>query len=251
MPRDVVVLLAFVLVAGCSAPVPAATELTQAGALVWAAPYDTLVIRIDYIEGRSPSPLAIEAMVEALRDVTDKRVLTVDGPHLIRGVVGDPTRSWGREDFDDFHAGIFDVAFHDWQANGSAYLHVVYLDGHSSDASLLGLNRGAEILIYADNIRNEGSVRPTWADLLERSVLVHETGHALGLVNCGVPMLTARQEDGCHSNNEESVMYSTADNSLMAAVLEARGDGTGIHYRFDANDLADLAAYRESGRAAP
>ena len=44
---------------------------------------------------------------------------------------------------------------------------------------------------------------------IEQSTLVHEMGHALGLVNTGLPMDVAHQDTahGPHCNNPDCVMY--------------------------------------------
>lgn len=80
--------------------------------------------------------------------------------------------------------------------------------------------------------------------LVERAVLVHEYGHLLGLVDCGLPMQTPRADPDlpCHSRNRESVMSAlgpsrSADQWLLR-------DGTGPVWRFDEHDWRDIRAYQ-------
>ncbi len=44
---------------------------------------------------------------------------------------------------------------------------------------------------------------------VEQSTIVHEMGHAFGLVNNGVPMTTSHQDSahGAHCTNQDCVMY--------------------------------------------
>lgn len=88
------------------------------------------------------------------------------------------------------------------------------------------------------------------SDLLvqvERAVLVHEFGHALGLVGCGIPEVRSHQaqEYECHSANKESVMWFIMHNSddIRKYILE---DGFSPVWRFDADDLADIRAAQET-----
>jgi hypothetical protein len=82
---------------------------------------------------------------------------------------------------------------------------------------------------------------------LEAVVLAHEFGHALGLVGCGIPMQAphAHPTSGCHSSNATSLMAP-----LVARVADWPGwDGRSAlgPFGWDADDLADVAAFRASG----
>ena len=79
------------------------------------------------------------------------------------------------------------------------------------------------------------------ASEIERSVLVHEAGHLLGLVNIGY---TSRfdHEDAQHpnhSNNPDSVMYWAVEDVSVKNLL-----GGGPPSDFDQADRADLAMLR-------
>jgi hypothetical protein len=83
---------------------------------------------------------------------------------------------------------------------------------------------------------------------VEGVVLAHEFGHALGLVACGIPMLAphAHEESSCHSANATSIMQPmVARVSQWPTWNETAPLGP---FGWDADDLADLEAFRVSLR---
>lgn len=86
---------------------------------------------------------------------------------------------------------------------------------------------------------------------LEAVVLVHEFGHALGLVGCGIPMVAAHGEGpgSCHSANASSLMHAKV--ARVAQWPEWRPDSPLGPFAWDAHDLADMAAFRDSVRRGP
>lgn len=138
-------------------------------------------------------------------------------------------------------------------------LYVLYVAGGYSaddgDSRVLGVAyRGTSVAIMKGNIQDgtRGGLLGTAPEerYVERAVLVHELGHALGLVNLGTPMQRPHEDtqNGAagegHSSNTQSVMYYTVDTSdILANVISG---GANIPYRFDADDRADLKALRDS-----
>jgi hypothetical protein len=88
------------------------------------------------------------------------------------------------------------------------------------------------------------SVRGT----LEAVVLVHEFGHALGLVGCGIPMQVQHADpaSACHSANATSLMHSKI--ARVAQWPDWDPAAAFGPFAWDRDDLADLAAFRESVR---
>lgn len=83
---------------------------------------------------------------------------------------------------------------------------------------------------------------------VEGVVLAHEFGHALGLVGCGIPMQTPHAHDAsaCHSANATSIMQP-----MVARIAQwPPWDKTNPlgPFSWDADDLADLEAFRASLR---
>jgi hypothetical protein len=134
----------------------------------------------------------------------------------------------------------------------TAHLAIYYLRGSyvyspgATDAS------GAAAHGRAFIFRNESSTslqRVAFEEQLEQRAAVHEWGHILGLVNCGIPMLAPREDPSsrCHSTNNESVMGG----ALVNPTEQTLKDSGGFTLEFDQNDLNDVAAFQASLRQAP
>lgn len=149
---------------------------------------------------------------------------------------------WTSEELFALHGWTADLgpeAFGDAQA---ARLHVVYLPGElEEDVMGRAIGRVAFVLPDPPDTPDGRRVLPR-DEFAERALLVHEVGHALGLVNNGVPMVTAREAEGGHSTHPESVMYG---GTHVGTVCEPVADNRCWPYRFDADDLADFEAFRE------
>lgn len=99
----------------------------------------------------------------------------------------------------------------------TASFHVVFLDGIYRDSKgdrpeVLGLSIGATgvIAMFKPVIERAGAgFLPDTKALLEQAVLVHEFGHAAGLVDNGLPMASPHRDEqhGRHCENDRCVMY--------------------------------------------
>lgn len=266
MVRLVLVILALVLT-GCASDVPhpfpkmpgSSQEDSLPAALLWAHPFPDLLVEIDYAKGREPSTLALDALRDTLRAVADKREVVIEPPTVLPH--SDPRfsgwREWTTDELADVHLSYFDARVSDaYGEDGTARLHVLYLNGYHPLTepahvpvvmSAIGLQLNDALLLFPDDLPAARNEERPWGTLYERSTLIHELGHAMGLVNHGVPMQRPHvAEDGVHSSNPRSVM---AQGHRGPWVLEEVQDNEWIPYRFDADDLADLAAFRETGRA--
>lgn len=211
--------------------------------------YAKLVVEVDYPAGYEPTPLALSTLEAAIKEVAGKSSVVVkrdDGT-----VPVETNRKYSNRDLDALHE-----RFQDQKTGGdTAVLHVLFVaGGHADDTQdgrVLGLSSpGGYIVMLKGNIRASSSggvlgIGGVKEENVERAVLVHEFGHAAGLVNLGAPMQT-NHEDGQnrgHSLSKASVMYWAVESSL--GLQELLNGGSSIPYQFDANDKADLRALRE------
>lgn len=258
------VALVFAVLPGCLSSsqedIPIYSRL-RSEALLTSVPYPNLVIEIDHAKGRAPNPLAINALMEMLENVTDKANLFLldfeELPESDPRFNGD--RAWTTNETYQAHADTFDSGTASTVRFGegsNATLHILYLNGYAEDErridSPYGYQQYNVAYIFLDRIKdgtpstNDQVPRlPNLAaERIERSVLIHEVGHALGLVNHGAPMIHERlSEDGTHSRYRESVMYSGLHGTY--AFLDPVLGEDSTPYHFDQYDLQDLAAVRE------
>ena len=123
----------------------------------------------------------------------------------------------------------------------------VYLDGeyseNNADGSVLGVAyRNTSFVIFAKTIQDfSGQTLAPSATVLETTVMNHEFGHLLGLVNAGTPMQSFHQDEahGRHCDNDNCLMYWSAETG--EGLLNMLSGGTVPS--LDANCLDDLAAY--------
>lgn len=237
------VLAIVLLLAGCLGGVSPwdPYEVPHPEALLRAAPYSSLLVRVEYVEGAEPTQSAIDHVVGVLRQVTDKETIEVDGPRKV------DARGWSPGGY---------------AQDGKALLSIQYRTGtidRGNGSSVAGMYVGAvgTIWMLPDSWRGFGGLTAllsgATAEILEAEVLAHEVGHALGLVDNGIPMVQPRIDPDdpclCHSSNTASLMYYRVHDleEHMLHLVGARQVGP---VGFDDDDLADLQAYRQ-GRTGP
>ncbi len=125
-------------------------------------------------------------------------------------------------------------------STSTLYWQLIFPSGSYVDDSVLGVAvDGSTIAIFKDSIEEaEGFFGRPSAEDVENSVVVHEVGHLLGLVNL-VYQSPRPHEDSSHpghSNNEDSVMYWAIESTSLMNFIT--GD---LPNEFDSDDLADLS----------
>ena len=255
-----VVLCVALLLPGCASP-PGSDpqELTLAAHLIWTRPYPGLLVEVDHAPGRAPQEASLRMLEEVLRDVTDKREVRVLPPQPAPDEprFRDAERNWTTSELLDLHRELFSSSSASRRgADGWAFLHVVFLNGRAGEESeFAGLQLSNVVFVFPDTLRRApaGSPLPPMDApgyaRVEQTVLLHELGHALGLVGGDVPMVHERlsKHGRHHSRYESSPMYPWVTPHL--ALLAETADETLMPVRFDAYDLEDLARFRETGRA--
>ena len=215
-------------------------------ALLRSDPYPDLVVEIDHAPGRVPCAGSLAALEAVLLFATGKRSVRVLAPTPMAAGDGD----YDNAELARLHADAADSGPATGFGRGdAAYLHIVYLNGHAESrngghAAGRTLYQQGALFVFPDAFESAYEIRAGFRSdascAAERAVLLHELGHAFGLVNRGIPMLHDREADdhAGHSTNPASVMYPTLRIAADGRVL------TPLPTAFDANDLADLAAYR-------
>jgi hypothetical protein len=217
---------------------------------------DRVIVEVHYAEGHVPYPAALATLQEEMGRALPGKSIEVLPPTAIP-----PTGKAEHtvQDLQDLHMRTFTLgpaAAHGDARQHVAWLHVVYVDGKYAspdgiEAAGLQLTWSGVVFLFPDTIAViAGLPQEAWQVLevnhgaVERAVLVHEAGHAMGLVDCGVPMVEphADPESPCHSSDPDSVMRSGVGG--LQGWMELLQDNTWVPYRYTEQDLADLAAYR-------
>ena len=126
---------------------------------------------------------------------------------------------------------------------------LLFPEGEYSENGVLGVAvDGSSIALFGDTIEeSDGPFGRPSVENVENSVIVHEIGHLLGLVNL-VYTSPADHEDAehpGHSNNEDSVMYWAVNSADLANIFFGS-----IPNEFDQDDLADLAGMADGSISA-
>jgi hypothetical protein len=222
-------------------------------ALVWSRPFPELLVEIDHAPGRAPSSLALDALADTLREVTAKQRVTLLPPTPLPSEARFASdHGWRLPELQALREAFFDARPRTGHGEGaSARLHVYYLNGWyaGEGGESMGVFVTDAVFVFPDAMQGHppvaGLPRRPLAEYLERHTLVHEVGHAMGLVDNGIPMVRPHvAEDGSHSVNPRSVMSGI---DAWTGNLDAVQDNAWAPYRFDEDDLADLAAFRALG----
>jgi len=201
--------------------------------------YDTINLEIDFVEGREPTPAAVNHLVALVKRESGKSV-TLNGGNSFPPL-GTPACN---------HDSIRRVTDRNRSIKSEppvASFWVGYLNGICrlpGGGRVLGAAYfGTVVAIYKDVI--EGTGPQPVSDQVEKVTLVHEFFHLIGMINIGYksPRPHAHPDHPTHSKNPHSVMYWAFGNeeSFIAFITNGGSPPTD----FDADDRADLKDIRE------
>lgn len=187
---------------------------------------DTIEVDVLVQTGASPDASVIARVVELLKQQSGKAVTAV-GPRSISG-----GSVYSAQQIRDIADGSPQRQGHD----NTAVIHLMYLRGQFERDGVLGVTvRGDTTAIFVDQIA--GAATPLVSESrIERSVVTHEIGHVLGLVDLFLDTKRGDPDHPGHSRNPRSVMYWAVEADVVAQVL-----GGPPPVDFDTTDLADLA----------
>jgi len=130
--------------------------------------------------------------------------------------------------------------------------YVLFVSGHFADASgvqssVLGvaLSEPDVVVMFKDVIRSTASLaNPNAEKFVEQSTLIHELGHAVGLVGLGVVATSAHEDSahGAHCTNDSCVMYWLNEGASTATQFALQHAITNDSILFGPECLADVDA---------
>lgn len=200
-----------------------------------ASPARSLVVEVDWMSGRKPAASSLEHLETVLRRELAK-------PDGVSVRLGDEMAT-SRTSWTVGGLVVAERQFRRERSSGSrATMWVAFVGGSFADGpSALGAAFTASAaVIFRDRIDDAASAL-LLASEIERSVLTHEAGHLLGLVNIGyVSSIDHEDRDHPkHSSNRGSVMFWAVEDLSVRNLLSG-----GPPDDFDTADRADLAMLR-------
>ncbi|MDX1657921.1 MAG: hypothetical protein R3343_03785 [Nitriliruptorales bacterium] len=230
---------------GTDGPPPATTDdLGRVGAngRAYLRPdHPSLIVEIDVQEGVSPGDGPVDHLIATIRKHADKP----GGVQLAGGnTFASDRREWTR---DDLRAAAEENRQH-YSDEQVVVLYFLYVRGGfyqgGEETRAIGVTYNAsEIALFPDRWSGLGTL--VGADRnVERAVLVHEFGHALGLVNITYQSDIDHEDPDHphHSSNKGSVMHYAVETTLVGQVFEGPPPDS-----FDDADTADIEGLK-SGR---
>ncbi|MFW5875677.1 MAG: hypothetical protein ACOCXM_02955 [Myxococcota bacterium] len=211
-----------------------------------------LVFEVDYVDGFEPYADTGDELAAGLEDMLDKP----DGIELQLDEVieGKGDQAWTREEL----YALADSTENLEVPADTVKIHVLFLDGEDEesdgDGTILGLAWDhIHIVMYKQSIESACAGYPLFGpglcEAAEVSILTHEVGHTLGLVDNGLPMVTDHKDPdhGPHDSNDGCVMYWAYEGEAAIDVLSNRlGSNPDATLGFDQECLDDVAAVRNA-----
>src|ERR1700757_2278423 len=200
--------------------------------------YTNLLIEVDYINGYAPSDESVNNLITFLK----QRINKPNGIAVVKKVIS--VQNTGAY-YNLNQVQDIEYANRKMVTSGSTLTaYILYLDKEyegtaSSQSKVLGINyQSSSIVMFENTIAQfSGGITQPSRSLLETTVVEHEFGHVLGLVNNGTPMQTFHQDvpNGHHCNNSSCLMYYAVETSDIIKNLVGSAPPD-----FDANCLNDL-----------
>ena len=201
--------------------------------------FDHIVFELFYVDGFEPTENTITNFEEFL----EQRLNKPKGISLELKKIESP----GQESYsaNDIRAIEDDIRTL-YNVDNTIAVFGIFLDGeyteNTDNGSVLGIAyRNTSFVIFEETVQSfSGQTFGPSLEVLESTVLNHEFGHLLGMVNAGTPMQQDHQdvEHGRHCTEDTCLMYWTAETG--EGLVNMLSGGTIPD--FDAQCLADLKA---------
>jgi len=206
----------------------------SANELLSANTYTSLKIEVQYMTGFQPDAAALSHLQTTLQALLNKpsgiTIVTKEIPASANLTlsVGD-VETIEKNNRTAFTSG------------GQIAVYILYTNGNYTDNNVLGVAyKNTSAVLFGKKINdNSGAIGQASRTKLVATVIEHEVGHLLGLVDLGSNMQTNHKDasHGNHCNNSNCLMYYASETSDILGFLI-----TGNIPTFDANCKADMTA---------
>ncbi|MCF3107485.1 zinc-dependent metalloprotease [Niabella sp. CC-SYL272] len=196
--------------------------------------FTSLAVEIQYVTGYAPDAAALDQLQQFL----NARLNKPGGITITTKVVpnpGEATLSLNQiREIENNNRTLFNT-------DTRLSIYVLYSNSDFTDASTLGIAyRNTSAALMGKKIHeNSGGFGQVSRTKLEATVLEHEVGHLLGLVDLGAPMQSSHKDTqhGSHCSNDQCLMYYASETTDVFGFLSRNAAPS-----LDAGCLADLKA---------
>lgn len=239
---------------GGSSTTGAAASQSAIAKAVFSDAITSFTLKVVYEVGAEPivDPLPLGAptwyiardSVTALFSTHTARTVTVPATLADMQLIADQGRTtWTSAQL----TALGDAQFGSAVSGTAATLGVIFLNGtYEGDTGILGIHITGRpyAFVFKDVVASVGGTA-FQQKYIEQATVMHELGHALGLVNNGVPMVAAHEDvtHAHHSSDTNCVMYWAVEGK--STVLSMIGNFSTANRRnvFGTNSLNDGRAY--------
>ncbi len=196
------------------------TQYVSANDFLSANKYTTLIVEVNYMQGFKPTQGALNSLVTLLSERLNKP----QGIKLVTNVIVAHGKAvYSVNDIQNLES----IYRKHYPIGNILTAHILFLDGGSTsdngNSKILGIAYNkTSMAIFEKNVNEfSGGVTQPSREVLETTVVNHEFGHTLGLVNNGTLMQTNHQDGnhGHHCDNQNCLMYYTAETSDIVGNL--------------------------------
>lgn len=177
--------------------------------------FDTLIIEIDYMEGYRPTDAALGSLEDFLNERLHKKTVTVLSPSEIPA---EGQSSYSATEVRNLEEGYRS----EYSEENRLVAYLIILDGEYDKSNVLGIaHYNTSMALFGETIQQASGVGQNSRKVVEATVMRHEFGHILGLVDNGVDMQQEHKDEqnGNHCNNENCLMYYSVRTTDFFAVL--------------------------------
>lgn len=198
--------------------------------------YNTLNIEVDYMPGFKPD----DASISNLKSLLSAHINKPSGINISYKEI--PAQSGRALSLNDI-SQIESTNRSAFNSGSTIAAYVLFTDGeyagNSGDSKVLGIAyKSASTAVFGKTIHdNSGGVGQSSRIKLESTVIEHEFGHLLGLVDIGTPMQTNHIDaaHGKHCKNSGCLLYYASETTDVLGILV-----TGSIPELDADCINDL-----------
>jgi hypothetical protein len=178
--------------------------------------FGELVVQIQYMEGYRPEDSALDNLETFLEERLHKSSVTILTPEEIPAEGMESYSASDVRDLEEEHRTEFTE-----ENRLTAYF--IVLDGEFEEGNVLGIaHYNTSMALFGKTIADvSGGVGQPSRSVIETTVMKHEAGHVMGLVNNGVEMQESHQdeENGFHCDDNQCLMYHAVNTTDFFANL--------------------------------